>query len=252
MIFLKSTSELDAMDRANRVVHRVLRLVADAARPGLSTAELDGLAEDAILTEGGRPAFKGYRGFPATLCTSINEVIVHGIPDRGMVLREGDLLSVDCGVVLDGFYGDAAVTVPVGEVDASARQLMDVTRRCLEDAVGVVQPGNRLGDVGAAVQRRAEDAGFGVVRDFVGHGIGRSLHEDPQVPNYGLPGQGPLMKPGLVLAIEPMITLGSWRVKVDDDGWTARTEDGKLAAHFEYSVAVTEQGHRVLGLDSEE
>jgi methionyl aminopeptidase len=219
------------------------------ARPGVSTAQLDELAERMIREGGGEPAFKGYRGYPATLCVSLNDVIVHGIPSRSARLRGGDLVSVDCGVLLDGYYGDAAVTFPVGAVNADAQRLLEVTQGCLEDAVAQVQPGNRLGDVSAAVQRRAEAAGFGVVREFVGHGIGRSLHEEPQVPNYGTAGHGPILKEGLVIAIEPMVTSGNWRVRIDPDGWTARTEDGKLAAHFEYSVAVTKDGHRVLGLE---
>ena len=251
MIFLKSSSEMDALERANRLVHRVLRAVRAAAAPGVSTGELDELAEETIRQHGGTPAFKGYRGFPATLCTSVNDVIVHGIPSRTTRLAEGDVLSVDCGVLLDGFYGDAATTFGIGKVAADAVRLMDTARKCLDDGVAAVAPGGRLGDVGAAVQARAEAAGFGVVREFVGHGIGRALHEDPQVPNYGLPGHGQIMKPGLVIAIEPMITTGGWRVRVDSDGWTARTEDGKLAAHFEYSVAVTADGRRVLGVDGE-
>ncbi len=251
MIFLKSANELEVMDRANRLVHRVLRAVEQAAHPGVTTAELDELAEGTIRDHGGVPAFKGYRGFPASLCTSIDDVIVHGIPSRSVRLEDGHMLSVDCGVLYDGFYGDAAVTFGVGQVNGAAQRLMNVTRQCLEDAVAAVAPGGRLGDVGAAVQRRAESAGFGVVREFVGHGIGRALHEDPQVPNYGEAGHGAVMKAGLVIAIEPMITEAGWRVRIDDDGWTARTEDGKLAAHFEYSVAVTADGHRVLGLNRE-
>jgi methionyl aminopeptidase len=249
MIVLKSVSELEVMHRANRVVHRALDAVAEAAAPGVSTAELDSLAEELIRAEGGEPAFKGYRGFPATLCTSINDEIVHGIPSDKIRLKDGDILSVDCGVILDGFFGDAAVSFGIGHVNGEAERLIKVTKRCLDNAVGQVGPGKRLGDIGAAVQSHAEASGFGVVREFVGHGIGRALHEEPQVPNYGLAGRGQILKPGLVLAIEPMITAGSWRVKVDDDGWTARTEDGKLAAHFEFSVAVTSDGHRVLGLE---
>ena len=249
MICLKSERELETMDRANALVHRVLRAVEEAAGPGISTGELDKLAEEMIRAEGGIPAFKGYRGFPATLCTSVNDVIVHGIPTSNHRLRSGDLVSVDCGVLLDGFYGDAAVTFGVGAVNPEAQRLMEVTRRCLDDAVAAVKPEGRLGDVGAAVQVRAEEAGFGVVREFVGHGIGRALHEEPQVPNYGKPGHGQRLRPGLVIAIEPMITGGSWRVSIDDDGWTARTEDGRLAAHFECSVAVTADGRRVLGLE---
>jgi len=249
MIFYKTEDELQTMDRANRLVRSVLDAVRMAARPGVSTASLDRLAEEVIARGGGRPAFKGYRGYPATLCVSVNDVIVHGIPSSKQVLRDGDVVSIDCGVILDGYFGDAAVTFPVGEVGAEASRLIDVTRQCLDDAVAQVKPCNRLGDVSAAVQSRAEAAGYGVVREFVGHGIGRSLHEDPQVPNYGSPGYGRELKAGLVIAIEPMVTQGSWRVRIDDDGWTARTEDGKLAAHFEYSVAVTEDGHRVLGFE---
>lgn len=248
MIFLKSDMELETMHRANRLVLEVLGAVKAAARPGASTAELDELAESMIREAGGQPAFKGYRGFPATLCISPNDVIVHGIPNGATKLQEGDIVSVDCGVILGGYYGDAATTFPVGKVSAAAQRLMDTARSCLDDAIDQVRPGHRIGDVACAVQRRAEAAGYGVVRDFVGHGVGRSLHEDPKVPNYGKPGEGRLLKPGLVIAIEPMITGGSWRVKVDDDGWTARTEDGKLAAHFEYSVAVRPDGPRVLGV----
>lgn len=249
MIELKSTAEIDALDRANRVVHRALNAVRQNAAPGVSTRELDTIAEELIRSEGGVPAFKGYHGFPATLCTSINDEIVHGIPSTKIRLEDGDILSVDCGTVLDGFFGDAAISFGVGKVNGTAAKLMDVTKTCLDDAVGQVGPGKHLGDVGAAVQARAESSGFGVVREFVGHGIGRALHEEPQVPNYGQAGRGQVMKPGLVIAIEPMITAGSWRVKIDDDGWTARTEDGKLSAHFEFSVAVTPDGHRVLGLE---
>jgi len=231
------------------VVHDTLHLVAEAAKPGVSTKELDELAEEHIRSAGGRPAFKGYRGYPATLCTSVNDVIVHGIPSPTHRLREGDILGVDCGVVLDGFVGDSAVTIPVGEAPEEARRLMRVTKECLELAVDVVRPGRRLTDIGAAVQGHAEAAGYSVVRELVGHGIGRAMHEDPQVYNFGPGGRGPELRPGLVLAIEPMINAGKAGVVFDDDGWTARTEDGKLSAHFEYSVAVTENGPWVLGVD---
>jgi methionyl aminopeptidase len=183
MICLKSERELETMDRANALVHRVLHAVEKAASPGISTGELDELAEEMIRADGGIPAFKGYRGFPATLCTSVNDVIVHGIPATNHRLRDGDLVSVDCGVLLDGFYGDAAVTFGIGTLSSEAQRLMEVTRRCLDDAVAAVKPEGRVGDVGVAVQKRAEEAGFGVVREFVGHGIGRDLHEEPQVPN---------------------------------------------------------------------
>jgi methionyl aminopeptidase len=245
---LKTADELAIMDRANALVHETLHLVAEAAAPGVSTKELDHLAEEHILAAGGRPAFKGYRGYPATLCTSINDVIVHGIPSASRKLREGDVLGLDCGVVLDGFVGDAALTVPIGTISAEAERLLRVTRECLELAVEVIRPGRRLTDIGETIQRHAEAAGFSVVRELVGHGIGRSMHEDPQVYNFGPGGRGPELRPGLVLAIEPMVNEGVSDVTFDDDGWTARTEDGKLSAHFEYSVAVTGNGPWVLGV----
>jgi methionyl aminopeptidase len=245
---LKTSKELAIMDRANALVQETLRLVAGSARPGVSTKELDRLAEDHIRAKGGRPAFKGYRGYPATLCTSVNEVIVHGIPSATQKLAEGDVLGLDCGVVLDGFVGDAALTVPIGKISPEAQRLLGVTRECLELAVEIIRPGRRLTDIGEVIQRHAEGAGFSVVRELVGHGIGRSMHEDPQVYNFGPGGRGPELRPGLVLAIEPMVNAGVPGVVFDDDGWTARTEDGKLSAHFEYSVAVTENGPWVLGV----
>jgi methionyl aminopeptidase len=193
-----------------------------------------------------RPAFKGYRGFPATICASINEEVVHGIPAASRRLKDGDIVGLDFGAIVDGYYADAAVTLPVGEVSEAARRLIDVTREALDLAIAQVRPGRRLGDVSAAVQRHVERAGFGVVRSFVGHGIGRALHEDPQVPNYGEPGKGHLLRAGMVLAIEPMVTMGHWGVRVLNDRWTAVTEDGSLAAHFEDTVAVTEGEPDVL------
>lgn len=249
MIVLKTPEELQLMHQANALVHEVLRLVGTAARAGVSTKALDELAETHIRERGAAPAFKGYRGYPATLCTSINDVIVHGIPSAERCLREGDVLSVDCGVLWHGFYGDAAVTVPIGEVSDEAARLLATTRECLDLAVETVRVGRRLTDLGHAIQTHAEGAGFSVVREFVGHGVGRALHEEPQVYNFGPPGRGPELRPGLVLAIEPMINAGGPGVVIDDDGWTARTEDGKLAAHFEYSVAVTADGPWVLGVD---
>ncbi len=246
---LKTRAELAIMHKANALVQETLRMLASHVRPGISTAELDRLAESFILAKGAKPAFKGYHGYPATLCTSVNDVIVHGIPSERCVLKEGDIVSLDCGVVLEGFYGDGALTLPVGMISPQAQRLLQVTRECLELAVREARPGQRLGDVSATIQRHAEEAGFSVVREFVGHGIGRSLHEDPQVCNYGVPGTGPELRPGLVLAIEPMVNEGSPNVRVDADGWTARTEDGKLSAHFEYSVAVTENGPWVLGVE---
>jgi methionyl aminopeptidase len=245
-VVLKTPGELDLMNEANRIVHQVLDGIAERIRPGVTTRELDRWAEELIRARGGVPAFLNYKGFPATLCTSINDVIVHGIPGD-TALREGDVLGVDCGVVYKGYYGDAARTFPVGKVGPEAERLIAVTRRALEIAVETVRPNRRLSDIGFAVQSYVEAQGFSVVRDFVGHGIGTELHEDPQVPNFGDPGRGPRLRPGLVLAIEPMVNAGAPGVEVDADGWTARTRDGSLSAHFEYSVAVTETGARVLG-----
>jgi methionyl aminopeptidase len=248
---LKSRGELGLMDEANRIVHRVLDGIAERVRPGISTRELDRFAEETVRSAGAVPAFLNYRGYPATLCTSVNDVIVHGIPDD-RPLAEGDIVGVDCGVVYKGYYGDAARTYPVGEVSAEARRLLRVTQEALALAVEQVRVGGRLGDIGWAVQRHVEAAGFSVVREFVGHGVGTSLHEDPQVPNYGEAGKGPRLKPGLVLAIEPMVNAGVAEHVTDPDGWTARTQDGALSAHFEYSVAVTSEGPWVLGVAGEE
>jgi methionyl aminopeptidase len=246
-VVLKTASELDLMHEANRIVHLVLEGMSERCRPGVTTRELDRFAERTIRQAGGVPAFLNYRGYPATLCTSINDVIVHGIPGE-TPLAEGDIIGVDCGVVFKGYYGDAARTFAVGRVSPEAERLIAATRRALELAVEAVRPNQRLSDIGHAVQQYVESQGFSVVRDFVGHGIGTALHEEPQVPNFGDPGRGPRLRPGLVLAIEPMVNAGSAGVEVDADGWTARTKDGSLSAHFEYSVAVTESGARILGL----
>jgi len=245
-VVLKTPGELELMDEANRIVLSVLDGIAERVRPGVTTRELDRFAAETIRAAGGVPAFLDYKGYPATLCTSRNDVIVHGIPNDEPLV-EGDILGVDCGVVYKGYYGDAARTFAVGRVSAEAGRLIDVTRRALEIAVESVRPGRRLSDIGHAVQTFVESHGYSVVREFVGHGIGSSLHEEPQVPNFGTPGRGPRLKPGLVLAIEPMVNAGAAGVAVDADGWTARTEDGSLSAHFEYSVAVTEDGAKVLG-----
>ena len=245
MVF-KTDGEIALMDEANRIVHRVLERVAQRIEPGITTRELDAEAEAMIRAAGGVPAFLNYRGFPATLCTSINDVIVHGIPDQTR-LAEGDIIGVDCGVLYKGYYGDAARSFEVGEVGETARKLLAVTREALGEAVAAVQPGARLSDIGHAVEKHVTPHGYSVVREFVGHGIGTALHEEPQVPNFGSPGNGPRLKPGLVLAIEPMVNAGGPGVKVDADGWTARTRDGSLSAHFEFSVAVTEHGSRILG-----
>ncbi len=249
MMVLKTDAEIELMDEANGIVHRVLDRIGELARPGATTLELNREAEAIIREAGGVPAFLNYRGFPATLCTALNDVIVHGIPDK-RVLKQGDILGIDCGVLYKGYYGDAARTYAVGKVSEDARRLMDATRRSLELAVEKVRPGARLGDISHAVQSFIESQGYSVVRDFVGHGVGSSLHEEPQLPNYGKPGRGPKLKPGLVLAIEPMVNAGKPKIKMDKDGWTARTEDGSLSAHFEYSVAVTTSGPRILGVEA--
>ncbi|MCP3956791.1 MAG: type I methionyl aminopeptidase [bacterium] len=248
MIVLKTAGELDLMDEANSIVHGILKGLAERIGPGVTTAELDRWAEAEIRSLGGVPAFLNYKGFPATLCTALNDVIVHGIPDD-KPLENGDILGIDCGVLYKGYYGDAARTYAVGEVSDVADRLMRVTREALDLAVERVRSRGRLSDIGHVVQKHVESNGFSVVRQFVGHGVGTSLHEEPQVPNFGRPGKGMRLKPGLVLAIEPMVNAGRNAVQVDSDGWTARTKDGTLSAHFEYSVAVTPSGPRVLGLD---
>jgi methionyl aminopeptidase len=246
MVVLKTPGEIDLMDAANRIVLEVIEGVGRMIVPGVTPRELDRFAERTIRAAGAVPAFLRYRGYPATLCISVDDVIVHGIPnDRP--LREGQIVGIDCGVLYKGYYGDAARTFAVGRVDPEAERLLQVTERALELAVQQVRPGARLSDIGHAVQRHAEENGFSVVREFSGHGIGTSLHEDPQVPNFGEPGKGPKLKPGMVLAIEPMVNAGSSDVRVDPDGWTARTVDGSRSAHFEFSVAVTGGGARVLG-----
>jgi methionyl aminopeptidase len=246
-VVLKTPGELELMDEANRIVHQVLAGLGAMIAPGVTTRELDRYAEREIRAAGAVPAFLHYKGYPATLCTSINDVIVHGIPnDR--TLADGDIIGIDCGVHSQGYYGDAARTFGCGNVSAEAARLLKVTQAALELAVDQVQPRNRLSDIGSAVQRHVEAAGFSVVREFVGHGIGTSLHEEPQVPNFGDPGRGIKLRPGMVLAIEPMVNAGGHGVRLDADGWTARTADGSLSAHFEYSVAVTANGPRVLGV----
>lgn len=245
MIQLKRRAELEIMAEAAQINREALELVRDAVDVGVTTAELNAIAEDAILSRGGRPAWKGYNGYPATLCTSVNEVVVHGIPDD-RPLRSGDIVSVDIGTFYQGFAADQALTFPVGEVSEEARRLIDATERSLQAGIEAAQAGKRLGDVSAAIQGVVEAAGFWVVREFVGHGIGREIHEGPEVPNYGRAGTGPILRPGLVLAIEPMVAARSTRVVVLDDGWTAPTADGSLAAHVEHTVAITDDGPWVL------
>ena len=245
MIVCKSSAEIERMRRANAVVALVLAELRSMVRPGITTAELDAAAERRVRAEGAEPAFKGYHGYPATICASVNHEVVHGIPS-GRVLVEGDVVSIDLGVRLDGFYGDAAVTVPVGTIPERTTELLRVTEEALHRAIGKVRVGARVSDLGHAVQAHVESHGFSVVREFVGHGIGASLHEEPQIPNYGGPGRGPRLSEGMVLAIEPMVNLGKASVKVLSDGWTAVTTDGLPSAHFEHTVAVTTDGPLVL------
>jgi methionyl aminopeptidase len=213
--------------------------------PGLTTKDLDNIAYKEIIRHGGKPTFKDYRGFPASICTSVNEEIVHGIPGK-RVLKEGDIIKMDVGATIDGFIGDAAISVAVGEVAEEAIELMDATRLSLEEGIKAAVPGNRVGDIGAAVQQYGESKGYGVVREFVGHGVGRFLHEDPQVPNYGRPGLGPLLRAGMCIAIEPMLNLGDWHTRILDDQWTVVTADGKLSSHFEHTIAITENGPEIM------
>ena len=246
MIVCRSAAELERMRAANQLVAKILAELAGAVKAGVTTADLDALAERLVREAGAEPAFKGYRGFPATLCASINQEVVHGIPSATRALRTGDIISLDMGVKLGGFYGDSAVTVPVGEVDGRTTDLLRVTQEALERAIEQVKVGGRLSDIGHAVQQWVESHGFSVVREFVGHGIGEHLHEEPQIPNYGQPGRWPKLAAGMVLAIEPMVAMGKPDVKVLGDGWTAVTKDGSLAAHFEHTVAVTAGGPVVL------
>jgi len=250
MITLKTPEEIEIMRAANVIVAEVLAELRRQVRPGMTTAELDRIAEDMTRQRGATPAFKGYapagRAFPSSVCTSINDEVVHGIPSDRRVLREGDLIGLDFGVCYQGFYGDAAITVAVGHADSEADRLMRVTSEALWAGIEQVQVGHRLGDVSAAIQERVERDGFTVVRDFVGHGIGRRLHEEPQVPNFGKRDRGVRLRTGMVLAIEPMVNAGAAEVRVKDDGWTAVTMDGRRSAHFEHSVAVTDRGPYVL------
>ena len=239
MIVCRSSAELEQMREAGRLVGEVLSELAAAVAPGVSTADLDELAEKRIRQAGATPAFKGYHGYPATICASINEEVIHGIPSGRRVLNEGDIISIDVGASLDGYFGDSAVTLPVGPISESAASLLRVTEEALYKAIEAAKPGKRVSDIGHAVQKHVEAYGFSVVREFVGHGIGQRMHEEPQIPNYGEPGHGPRLAEGMVLAIEPMVNAGTAAVKVLADGWTAVTRDSSLSAHFEHTVAVT-------------
>lgn len=246
MVVCKSASELEKMHRAGLLVWEVLEKMRCMVKPGVTTKELDEFAESFTVEHHAKPAFKGYRGYPGSVCTSINDEVVHGIPSASRKLREGDILSMDFGVVLNGYYGDAALTVPVGKITPEREKLLRVTRESLERAIEQTHAGNRLGDIGAAVQQWVEKNGYSVVREFVGHGIGTRMHEDPQLPNYGQPGHGVRLQEGMVLAIEPMVNRGGPGVRVLDDEWTAVTADGSDSAHFEHTVAVTSNGPWIL------
>jgi methionyl aminopeptidase len=247
MIIRKSAAEIEAMARAGRIVVETLTLLGEHIRPSTTTAELDVLADEFIRSQGGAPTFKGYRGYPASICTSPNDMIVHGIPGP-YALEEGDILSIDVGVTLDGYVADSAYTFAVGRIDPDTDRLLEVCQDALAAGVEQCQPGGRLSDISHAVQRVTEENGYSVVRALVGHGVGRSMHEDPQIPNFGPPGRGPELAPGMVFAIEPMINAGGPDILVADDRWSISTADGSLSAHFEHTVAVTEAGPRILTL----
>jgi methionyl aminopeptidase len=251
LIVRKSQAELETMREGGRITAACLRMLAGNVRAGVTTKELDSLAEEFILARGGTPEFKGYQGFPASICASPNAMIVHGIPGSYR-LKGGDIISLDVGVRYEGFVTDSATTVPVGEIAQETERLLETTRRCLEAATEQTRAGNRLGDIGHAIQSLAESRGYGVVRDLVSHGVGRKMHEDPQIPNYGRPGTGARLMPGMTLAIEPMITLGAYDIRISEwDGWSIYTADGSLSAHFEHTVAVTESGPWVLTQNGE-
>lgn len=245
MIILKSPDEIQKIDRAGKIVAEVLQKLREEAVPGVKTIDLDQIAEEGIRKRGGKPAFKGYRGFPATLCASVNDEIVHGIPSN-RVLDEGDIIGLDLGAIVDDFYGDSAVTIAIGSVKPEVERLLKVTEESLYRGIEQIRVGNRLSDISHAVQVHAEGAGYSVVRDFVGHGIGQSLHEDPQIPNFGPPGQGPRLKEGMVVAVEPMVNIGGFGIRILEDRWTAVTEDGSLSAHFEHTIAISRDGPVIL------
>ena len=246
MIYLKTEEEIEWLRENNLLVSATLAELARHIRPGVTTLELDGIAEDFIRSHGAVPGFLGYNGFPNSLCVSVNEQVVHGIPSSKVVLKEGDVVSVDCGTFMKGFYGDSAYTFAVGEIAQEVSDLLRVTKEALYKGVAQACPGKRIGDVGYAVQEHAEKHGYSVVREMVGHGLGRKMHEDPQVPNYGARGRGPLLKEGMVICIEPMINMGTREIVFERDGWTVRTRDRRPSAHFEFAVAITKNGPDVL------
>lgn len=246
MIIIKSDEEIKKISAASKIVAEILNEIEDFLRPGITTGDIERLAEKRIREKNAIPAFKGYRGYPACLCISINNVVVHGIPSKSQVLKDGDIASIDLGVKLDGFYGDGAKTFPIGKVSNKAMRLLNVTRESLYEGIGEARTGNRVSDISHAIQKYAEDRGYSVVKAFVGHGIGRDLHEEPQIPNFGKPNKGARLKEGMVLAIEPMINEGDFHVKVLEDGWTAVTADNSLSAHFEHTIVVTNNGPKIL------
>jgi methionyl aminopeptidase len=247
MVILKSAREIEKIRYSNQLVAEILEILSERVVPGIDTLTLDRMSEDLAGKRDAKPAFKGYRGFPYSLCASVNEQVVHGFPSR-RPLNEGDILSLDFGIYYDGYYGDAAVTVPVGKISESARRLLEVTKQALFLGIDQAVPEHRLSDISHAIQSHVEAAGFSVVRKFVGHGIGKDLHEDPQIPNYGKPGVGLRLRPGMVFAIEPMVNMGGYDVETLEDGWTTVTKDGGLSAHFEHSVAITEDGPIILSM----
>ncbi len=247
MIVLRSEREIKRLREAGRIVAQCLEVLQMRVEPGVSTRDLDAFAERFIRNKGGIPAFKGYRGYPATICASINDEVVHGIPNSRRLV-EGDIISIDVGVVFEGYVGDAAITLPVGDISPKAKDLMRVTRESLLAGIEKVREGNRLTDISHAIQQHVETNGFSVVREYVGHGVGQKIHEEPEIPNFGPPGKGPLLMPGMVFAIEPMVNAGGYEVYTADDGWTVRTKDGSLSAHFEHTVAVTANGPEILTL----
>ncbi len=246
MIVLKSRREIELMREAGRIVALTLATLVDRVKEGITAAQLEEWAEEVIRKNGAIPSFKGYRGYPASICVSINEEVVHGIPDRRRILKEGDIVSIDVGVIYKGYHGDAAVTVGVGQITEEARKLIEVAKGALESAISAARAGNRLGDISWAIQSYVESNGFNVVREYTGHGIGRNMHEDPQVPNVGVPGKGVFLRPGMTLALEPMVVAGSWEVEVLPDGWTVVTKDRSLAAHFEHTIAITDGEAEIL------
>lgn len=245
MIILKSDREIEYLREAGQLVAKTLAEMEKAVKPGITTRELDEIAEKFIRDAGGEPAFKGYHGFPATLCTSVNEQVVHGIPGLRK-LENGDIISIDCGAIVNGYFGDSAITLPVGEIEGEAQRLLEVTEQALMIGIEQARCGNRLSDISHAIQNHVESNGFSVVRDYVGHGIGKNMHEEPQIPNYGSPGRGPRLQKGMVLAIEPMVNTGTWEVQTLLDNWTVVTQDAKWSAHFEHTVAITDEGPDIL------